>query len=77
MLHRLFTVGRLPHHVVTGVLEGPVEAVSDHGVVIGDQDTNHQATFILMRTTVPRSGPEVMSSWAPTESARSLMPSKP
>jgi hypothetical protein len=76
-LHRLLAVGRLPDDVVAGVFEGPVQALADHGMVISDQNSNHQATFIRIRTTVPLSGPEVMSSWAPTESARSRMPRRP
>ena len=55
-LDGLLSVGRLPHHLVAGVLQGPVEPLADHGVVVGDQDPDHQATFIRIRTTVPRSG---------------------
>ena len=77
MLDGLLAVGGLAHDVEAGVLEGPAQALAHHGVVVCDQYSYHQAAFILIRTKVPLPGPEVISSWAPIESARSRMPTRP
>ncbi len=70
-------VGRLSHDVEPGVLQSPAQALAHHGVVVCNQYSYHHAAFILIRTNVPLPGPEVISSWAPIESARSRMPTNP
>ena len=73
----LLAVGGLAHHVEPGVLEGPAQPLAHHGVVVCNQYSYHYAALIRIRTNVPLPGPEVISSWAPIESARSRMPTMP
>ena len=77
MLDGLLAVGSLAHDVEPGVLERPAQSLAHHGVIVCNQYPCHQAALTLIRTKVPVPGPEVISNWAPIESARSRIPTSP
>jgi len=80
------SVGCLAHNVEAGVLHCPPQRLSQHAVVVGEQEADgtwalcsfaHASFSNLHRTVVPRPGSDSNSSTAPMASARSRMPTMP